>query len=71
MCPSKKRVQADELYQDLGHYQRAAELAEQLYTDEPPQMFRETGSPFIEHLSPLFVPMLGQRKYYVREELLA
>lgn len=68
--PIKKREQADKLYQDLGHYQQAAELAEQLYSDEPPQMFKETGSPFIEHLSPLFVPMLGQRKYYVREELL-
>lgn len=71
--PVKKRVQADELYADLGHYGYAAELAEEWYareSGEPPPIFTERESPFAEHLPPIFLPMVGERKYYVREELL-
>lgn len=68
--PTKKRVQADEFYRDLPYYKVAAERAEELHDDEMPEMFKQTESPFAEHLTPLILPMIGKRKYYVREELL-
>lgn len=70
--PIKKRRQADDLYADLGHYGAAADRAEEEYEDAEgvPEKFTRTDSPFEEHLSPIFVPMLGQRRYFVREELL-
>jgi hypothetical protein len=71
--PVKKRIQANELYADLAHYAAAAEAAEQEYevSGGIPEMFTATESPFAEHLSPVFLPMLGQPRYFVREELLA
>ncbi|NIQ88687.1 MAG: glycosyltransferase family 2 protein [Deltaproteobacteria bacterium] len=68
--PLKKREQADALYSDLGHYRAAADKAERMHTDQVPEQFSATESPFSEHLPPIFLPMLGKRKYYVREELL-
>lgn len=68
--PIKKRVQADELYTDLAHYGAAADRAEGQYDAGMPELFAKTDSPFEHHLSPVFVPMLGQPKYFVREELL-
>jgi len=70
--PVKKRVQANVFYADLPHYDAAAGEAEALYQshDEIPEMFLATSSPFEEHLSPIFLPMLGQPRYVVREELL-
>lgn len=69
--PLKKRVQADILYTDLGHYAAAADQAEELYWGDVPEMFTKTTSPFEEDLSPIFLPMVGQLRYYVREELFA
>jgi len=70
--PVKKWVQATELYQDLGHYKMAAELAfgEWKKHDVPPEMFLERTSPFAEHLPECILPMLGKRRYYVREGLI-
>jgi hypothetical protein len=68
--PIKKKVQAEEFYPDLGHYAYAAEVAEGEWSQEVPDMFLETDSPFIDSLPEVFHPMLGQRKYFVREELL-
>ena len=68
----KKEVQAVEFYEDLGNYKVAAERARQEYESnpEPPAEYLNTESPFAAHLPPIFLPMVGQRKYYVREELL-
>jgi hypothetical protein len=68
--PTKKRVQADVFYQDLGHYAAAADQAEREYTEEVPELFTRTSSPYEKHLPPVFLPMLGQRKYYVRDGIL-
>lgn len=67
----KKEVQALELYSDLGHYGYAAEQARAEHDahPEPPEIFTRTESPFAEHLPPMFLPLIGSREYYVREEL--
>ena len=69
----KKEVQAVEFYEDLGNYKVAAEEARREYDEhrgDPPAMYTNTESPFGVHLPPIFLPMVGQRRYYIREELL-
>ena len=70
--PVKKMVQARELYSDLGHYQQSADEALKMYesADDVPELFLRRESPFEDHLPPIFLPMIGEPKYYVREELL-
>jgi glycosyltransferase involved in cell wall biosynthesis len=71
--PVKKRTQADELYRDLPHYAAAASQAEVFHSSgrlQLPEMFLEKTSPFEEHLPPVFLSMIGETRYYVREELL-
>ena len=69
--PVKKQVQAEELYADLKHYTVSAESALELHeSDSVPTKFTERVSPFEDHLTPIFLPMVGELRYFVREELL-